>query len=1460
MMTKQSSRIIGVVFCIALGVGLCSCALTGERERVTLSPSRTQMKDGLNTPERAVLEARGDGLFRGWYGLHVENPTDCAKLVDVSVPYGFSPAGASLTLPPKSGEDVWFSYDLPADAQEFAFRLRSRDEGTCAESAEITELPCTMLRNASFKMNEKIRGKRIAEFALPAPKVEGLTWPSDLSGTVRINGNGGVRLVFDVNVRDQECCKGDGVEVTLGDETLAFTWNGTNTDFVCANTNTAARATYKASRDENQQVTAYHFEFDYAHKTNAVPLKVVALDVDEGRPLQKAEWKGNLRYGWGCEVSDWGVPTTVVVDYGMKQASELFTNLMERVNGTVMSVVSNEQQAAGRPMVILRCAQIPRPKDRDDYTYRQSYRIRTSGNSLYIESPDPRGVLYGVSGFFTDVLGCKFFGGELEYIPQIRTVAFSKLDLMGAPSFPMRGNIWGVDLRDRWYQKMRAGGLPYNQLVGYHSFNDDLKHAGETNNINVVAQQHPDWFAADKDGNRNPTSMMGICGCSETLPAAFAKAFVRGVKQRIESKRKRHTPIDPSDYLVRSAQGDGFSPCLCAKCRELVEKEGSESAPIVQLFNRTLEIANREIPELRIVTYAYFNTLLPPRTMPVNTNLYICIVSSSLSMNQSGDQLNEIETSQSNRSYAQSIREWGKVAPGRCSIYHWDGPDHGNGFLTDWPSYFAHAKDLRFWHKSGIACPQAYCGGNGLTAYVPWLKYMQMWDITVDEWKMAEDFARCYYGEKAGPHVVSYWRELDQARLEANYDVAIVRWYSWMPCRVDKLYTKPLLARLEAAFDRAIAAAEEDTDDLALRRVKDGAPACAFASSRLSSRLSALKPQHVDMSWLEHAKREPFALTKDPVTGAQWVTRGGDPTIPERIRRIGPHYRDCFDGGRRNLYSDAMLNQLEKDAGSEAVSISGDGLEMWYAPRLWGRLVSLKKDGVEIFASSPTGTGYFDHLHAEPQWWPLKEGESSRRLSTRADIIPHMWAASAHHCSRGYQFFDRTVEIVDGSVKIHRAYEQLDCTKRVQLRKDMYFSSMWSLALPSIERASVGVVGGGIKKVVSLVSSAGAAAGGKAFKHSNLSADCQNPLFDNIEETPSNGDILLPIEKQEGNVTIAFARGDGLAVEIVAEAKGLEAVRLHVEAEWHRLDIELVGQPYNFREEPLIGQVHLDLPSQTLTVKGKLTNPIEVQRYVRPQQPAKIRLIDENHAINLADGAELVRIPAGAFLRGSKAGTGCSDEWPQRKITLSEYWMYKEPVSLGAYTNIYARIAPGKEFAQCWGQWQMLDKTVAPERYPVLLSWNEADEYARFVGGHLPTEAQWEKGARGSSDARIYPWGDEWDSAKSVGWEQTVESFKYGMKPTGSCPAGNSPYGLVDMAGNNFEWVNDWYAHDYYAVSPEKDPLGPEHGVNKVLRGGDSYYPETHHRCSARMICDPAHRDFLKTGFRVVIENPTIVK
>ena len=190
----------------------------------------------------------------------------------------------------------------------------------------------------------------------------------------------------------------------------------------------------------------------------------------------------------------------------------------------------------------------------------------------------------------------------------------------------------------------------------------------------------------------------------------------------------------------------------------------------------------------------------------------------------------------------------------------------------------------------------------------------------------------------------------------------------------------------------------------------------------------------------------------------------------------------------------------------------------------------------------------------------------------------------------------------------------------------------------------------------------------------------------------------------------------------------------------------------------------------------------------------------------------LVLVPAGWFLMGENDGRRSNQ--PQHRVYLDAYCIQSTEVTAGEFTAYLAATGQPADV----GNHFSLDKR---DSFPAIgVLWRDADAYCRWAGLRLPTEAEWEKAARGV-DGRRFPWGNSWDPRLA----NTAESGLEEVLPVGSYPAGVSPYGLLDMAGNAAEWVADYFAFNYYQVSPTHNPIGSTLVLGHGLRGGSYVSP-----------------------------------
>jgi formylglycine-generating enzyme required for sulfatase activity len=205
----------------------------------------------------------------------------------------------------------------------------------------------------------------------------------------------------------------------------------------------------------------------------------------------------------------------------------------------------------------------------------------------------------------------------------------------------------------------------------------------------------------------------------------------------------------------------------------------------------------------------------------------------------------------------------------------------------------------------------------------------------------------------------------------------------------------------------------------------------------------------------------------------------------------------------------------------------------------------------------------------------------------------------------------------------------------------------------------------------------------------------------------------------------------------------------------------------------------------------------------------------------IATAADMVRVPAGQFIMGSNEGE--SDEQPVHIVYLDGFYIDKTEVSNAQYRKCM-------ETGPCDTPEDTIyyDNADYAQHPVVFVRWNDANAYCQWAGKRLPTEAEWEKAARGTG-RWVYPWGNTFDGTKlnfadkntSFDWSDSNWDDGYAATaPVGSYPNGASPYEALDMAGNVWEWVADWYDEGYYSQSPGRNPPGPDSGEYRVLRGG----------------------------------------
>lgn len=252
-----------------------------------------------------------------------------------------------------------------------------------------------------------------------------------------------------------------------------------------------------------------------------------------------------------------------------------------------------------------------------------------------------------------------------------------------------------------------------------------------------------------------------------------------------------------------------------------------------------------------------------------------------------------------------------------------------------------------------------------------------------------------------------------------------------------------------------------------------------------------------------------------------------------------------------------------------------------------------------------------------------------------------------------------------------------------------------------------------------------------------------------------------------------------------------------------------------------------------------------------PAVPAKPKFRQEIQTSEITgkDGALMVLVPAGEFMMGDDK-SGQNDERPSHPVYLGAFYIDQYEVTTSRYAKFFQET--NRPVPEYWAD-QVLRQH---RRKPVVgVDWSDATTYCSWAGKRLPTEAEWEKAARGT-DQRVYPWGNAVPNATLANFDRGFDFKQYGvLTDVGAFEQGKSPSGAYDMAGNVWEWVADWYDINYYSKSPKQNPRGPSSGELRILRGGSWFNGPASVRSATRGRLTPSTRD-ANIGFRCAQDIP----
>ncbi len=422
--------------------------------------------------------------------------------------------------------------------------------------------------------------------------------------------------------------------------------------------------------------------------------------------------------------------------------------------------------------------------------------ILTRGNKLVLAGDRPRGTLYAVYQFLEDVVGCRWWSSKVSTIPQRPDLVVPDQQVRYVPPLEYRETFWSDAFDADWAAR--------NKSNGAHTRLDDQRGGkvvyGGPSFVHTFApmvppekyfKDHPEWFS-ERDGKRLD-GYAQLCVTNEE------------VKKFITAKVLEYLRANPKANIVSVSQNDCDNHCLCANCKKLEEAEGSPMGPLLHLVNHVAAAVAKDYPDVAIDTLAYQYTRKPPLQVRPLPNVIIRLCSIECDFAQP-------LTAPSNKAFADDIRGWSKIC-GR--LYIWDYTTNFAHYIQPHPNVRVLGPNARFFVEHGVKGifeQGAYTSlGAEFAELKAWVLAKVLWNPSLDDRKLIEEFVQGYYGA-AAPHISAYLKLIcDEAEATKTY-------LTCFSSPTAPFLNLPLMAKAEQLFDQAEAAAKDDP--AVLQRVK----------------------------------------------------------------------------------------------------------------------------------------------------------------------------------------------------------------------------------------------------------------------------------------------------------------------------------------------------------------------------------------------------------------------------------------------------------------------------------------------------------------------------------------------------------------------------------------------------------------------------------------------------------------